>query len=206
MRPRSAAVLCAFVTAGQGAIGAHGPLGIDHPMSKEDTGVWARPYQNALMYGSALVAAGGALWLGNDDPLGHVYWQSVDSMIIADVSAAVLKPIFGRSRPSQTDDPNQWFQGHGHNSFPSGEVAHIAGVVTPFILEYGPRYPAVYALELLPIYDGLARIKSKAHWTSDVLAGFALGTAAGYYSHSREVPITVKILPKGIAVGIQKSF
>ena len=36
----------------------------------------------------------------------------------------------------------------------------VTTAVTPFVLEYGPEYPAVYALELLPLYDGIARVKS----------------------------------------------
>ena len=64
----------------------------------------------------------------------------------------------------------------------------------------------VYALELLPVYDGIARLKSNAHWQTDVLAGFALGTAAGYFAHGRESPITLGILPHGFTVGIRRRF
>ena len=71
-----------------------------------------------------------------------------------------MRPLFGRSRPSQTDDPGELFQGHGHNSFPSGEVMLVTTAVTALVLEYGPEHPAVYALELLPLYDGIARVKS----------------------------------------------
>jgi undecaprenyl-diphosphatase len=76
------------------------------------------------------------------------------------------------------------------------------------VLEYGPRYPAAYALELLPLYDAVARVKVRAHWQTDVLASFALGTAIGWYSHShsRETPIAVKLLPGGISSGWSRSF
>jgi undecaprenyl-diphosphatase len=75
--------------------------------------------------------------------------------------------------------------------FPSGEVTTLASAVTPLVLEYGHDHPAVYALELLPAYDAIARVRSHAHWQSDVLAGWALGTAVGYYAHSRAKPFTV---------------
>jgi undecaprenyl-diphosphatase len=74
------------------------------------------------------------------------------------------------------------------------------------VLEYGERHPAVYALELLPVYDAMARMKLQAHWQSDVLAGFAIGTAAGYYAHTRALPFTVQLLPHRISVGFSKAF
>ena len=121
-------------------------------------------------------------------------------------TAAGLKLAFSRARPTQTDDPNRWFQGHGHNSFPSGEVMEITTAVTPFILEYGGDYPAVYALELLPLYDAVARVKVRAHWQSDVLASFLIGTAIGAYTHSRVSSLSVGVLPRGVTIGWKKSF
>jgi membrane-associated phospholipid phosphatase len=121
-------------------------------------------------------------------------------------SAALLKLAFSRARPAQTDNPNEWFQGRGHNSFPSGEVTAITSAVTPFVLEYGAEYPAVYALELLPLYDAIARVKVRAHWQSDVLAAFALGTAAGWYAHGRTSSLTIGVLPGAVAVGWRTRF
>ena len=64
----------------------------------------------------------------------------------------------------------------------------------------------VYALELLPVYDGIARLKSNAHWQTDVLAGFALGAATGYLAHSRDNPFILGVLPHGFTVGIRRKF
>ena len=74
------------------------------------------------------------------------------------------------------------------------------------MLEYGPQYPAVYALALLPVYDGVARIKVQAHWQTDVLASLAIGTGIGWYAHERELPISVKLLPRGVTIGLQVRF
>lgn len=60
------------------------------------------------------------------------------------------------------------------------------------MLEYGPSHPAVYALELLPLYDAAARVKSHAHWQPDVLASLVIGTGIGWYAHGRQLPISVK--------------
>ena len=81
-----------------------------------------------------------------------------------------------------------------------------SSLVTPFVLEYGRDHPAVYALELLPIYDGLARMKTWGHWQTDVLAGFALGTAAGYFLHRPGTPVFLSILPHGFEIGFRKEL
>lgn len=121
------------------------------------------------------------------------YGQSVDSAALAGISAEGLKYAFTRARPSQTDNPNEWFQGRSHYSFPSGEEATVTAIVTPFVLEYRQDYPAVYALTLLPIYDAIARVKVQAHWQTDVLAGIALGGVTGYYAHDRDSPFILGV-------------
>jgi undecaprenyl-diphosphatase len=198
--------LAALWALGGPAFAADGPLGIDHRINQDDRGIWARHNQIALEDGAILLVVAGALWEGDGTRLGHTLWQSFDSMAIGAVSAEGLKYAFSRSRPSQTDNPNQWFQGHGHKSFPSGEVMTVTTAVTPIVLEYGSEYPAVWALELLPAFDAVARVKSRAHWQSDVLASFAIGTAIGAYAHSRTSSISVGVLPHGLTVGWKKSF
>jgi len=178
--------------------------GIDHKEPLDESGIWSRSNQKFLEYGSIVANVGVAVWEGGDTRLGRNAWQSVDSMALSGVVANVAKPVFGRKRPRDTEDPNEWRS--GGKSFPSGEVASISGIVTPYILEYRHDQPAVYALELLPLYDGIARIKSQAHWQTDVLAGFAIGTASGYYAYNRDSPFILNILPHGVSVGVRTRF
>ncbi len=185
---------------------AGGPLGIDHEWSLDRSGIWAQKYQNALQYAVIAAELGGGIYLGKDDPLGQTFWQSVDSTVISAASAEILKFAFSRSRPSQSGNPNKWFQGSCCDSFPSGEVTIQASFVTPFIVEYGRSEPWVWALEILPLYTGIARLKNQAHWQTDVIAGWALGSAIGYWSTRREVPISVEFLPHGLTIGIHRSF
>jgi hypothetical protein len=181
--------------------------GIDHRAPPDAaTGIWSRPNQLFLQDATALVVVAGALWEGDDSRLGHTTWQSLDAMIAGGLGAAAMKLTFSRSRPSQTADPGLWFQGKGNTSFPSAEVMEITTAITPFVLEYGAEHPAVWALELLPVYDGIARVKSRAHWQTDVLASYAIGTAIGAYMHSRPTSISVGLLPRGITVGWKTSF
>jgi len=189
-----------------GAKAGGGPLGIDQQLSYDDSGIWARKYQVGLLGLMIVGEVGGGLWEGGETRLGKTLWQSIDSSALAGISAQGLKYAFTRARPGQTDDPNQWFQGGSHYSFPSGEVAAVSAIVTPFVLEYRHDYPAVYALELLPIYDGMARMKVQAHWQTDVLAGFALGGLTGYYAHNRDSPFILGVLPHGFTIGLHKQF
>ena|SRR5438105_2756013 len=180
--------------------------GFDHRLSYDNSGIWARHNQQALQYATIAVEFGGALWFGSDEPLGRTFWQSVDASVFSSVTAEAAKRVFGRARPSQTEDPNQWFKGNCCHSFPSGEVALQASFVTPFIANYAAAHPWIWALEVLPIYDGVARLKTRSHWQTDVLAGWAIGSAFGYYATKREQPVFVEILPKGVTIGLRKAF
>jgi hypothetical protein len=46
----------------------------------------------------------------------------------------------------------------------------------------------------------------RAHWQSDVLASFLIGTGIGMYTHSRSSSLTVGVLPGGVTIGWKKSF
>lgn len=195
-----------FIVAISGAgYAGGGPLGIDAKLNYDNSGIWKRSNQLALQDLIVLGTLSGALWEGSDSRLGKTLWQSVDSMLIGESGYLVLNNTLRRQRPNQADSPNQWFKGGGH-SFPSGEVTTITSAITPFILEYRQDYPGVYALELLALYDAEARMKVQGHWQTDVLAGWALGTAAGYYAHSFKQPFTVSVLPHGITVGWKHKF
>jgi membrane-associated phospholipid phosphatase len=180
-----------------------GPLGIDHEWSYDNSGIWNRKVQNALVYGLIGGEVVGALWEGGETRFGRTLWRSVDASAGAGLIALGLKYAFSRVRPIDShNDPNLWFKGHGNQSFPSGEVTAVSSIVTPVVLEYGPDHPFVYALEVLPVYDAFARMKVQAHWQSDVIAGFALGTGIGWWMHRNPHPFILRVMPHGIYVGI----
>jgi membrane-associated phospholipid phosphatase len=179
--------------------------GLDHELAYDNSGIWNRNVQLAVQYSAIAITVGGALWLGNDNELGHTFWQTADAEAISAVAAQGMKYAFRRARPNSGLGPNAWFVSGG-DSFPSGEVALQASFVTPMIVNYGRRYPWVWALELLPAYDAVARMKVQAHWQTDVLAGWALGTAVGYLTTTWDTPLFVQILPHGFTVGFSKRF
>jgi PAP2 superfamily len=203
---RAAASSIAIALSLSSSAWAGGFLGIDHRWAYDNSGLWKRSNQlileDSLIGGEVLCG----LWEGGQTRIGNTCWRAIDSSLIAGASAQILKYVFTRARPIQGNDPNAWFQGGSHYSFPSGEVAAVSSIVTPFIFAYRNQQPAVWALEALPLYDGIARMKVQAHWQTDVLAGFAIGTAAGYYAWRRENPLLLGVMPHGITIGLKHQF
>ena len=210
MRARIIARLTTLALAALAAGGAQagsGLLGLDHYVPYDDKGIWARNNQ-LLLFDTLLVGeTAAALWAGGETRFGRTMWKSIDATVVGGIVAQIMKVTFSRVRPADSTDPNLWFQGNGNASFPSGEVTVVSAIVTPVIVEYRHDHPAVYALELLPVYDAIARVKTHGHWQSDVLAGYALGTAAGYFMHQRtRTPVVLSVMPHSVYVGLSKSF
>jgi undecaprenyl-diphosphatase len=179
---------------------------VDHLVSYSDTGVWDPNVYRGLVGALTIAQIGGAVWEGSETRFGKTLWQGFDSQLIAAAAATAGKYIFTRVRPSTTDNPCLWFQGGSNYSFPSGEASVSAALVMPYVLEYAEEQPATYALLLLPLYVGAARLKTQAHWQTDVLAGWAVGGLSGWYAHSRDVPIMIELLPHGFSVGYRRQF
>ncbi|MEO7205532.1 MAG: phosphatase PAP2 family protein [Steroidobacteraceae bacterium] len=198
--------LLMMLLAPSGAWAGGGPLGIDSEVALDQNGIWARKYSTGLENGAIAVEVVGALWFGNDTELGHTFWQTIDASAISGVAAQLLKYGFSRARPDQGDNPNRWFRGSCCQSFPSGEVTLQASFVMPLIINYAKQAPWIWALGALPVYDAIARLKAHAHWQTDVIAGGILGTGIGYWATTRETPLSVQILPRGLSVGFNKRF
>ena len=201
-----ATVALALACAGPAAAQSCGWSRIDHRVAYDNSGVWNAQAYRGLVGLMTLGQIGGALWEGAESRFGKTMWQGIDAEIISGATAAAGKLIFTRVRPSTEDNPCLWFQGGSNKSFPSGEASVAAGLVMPYVLEYGRDNPAVYGLLLVPLYVGMGRVKNQAHWQTDVLAGWAVGGLSGWYAHSRDVPLTIVLLPHGVAVGLKMQF
>jgi undecaprenyl-diphosphatase len=188
------------------AWGAGGPLGIDHRLGYSDRGIWQRNYQVDLEDGVILLELAGSLTTLDDSRVGLTFRKSVDSSVFTALSVEALKYTLQRARPNQGDNPDLWFKGGGYQSFPSGEVALQASFVTPFIVEYHADHPWVWALEALPAFDAMARMKAWAHWQTDVLAGWAIGSGWGIYSQGRSSPLVFGLLPHGFTLAYRTQW
>lgn len=109
------------------------------------------------------------------------YWQEVKALVFATLGILllvdeVLKPLFDRSRPPKPRLVNDL----SPDSFPSG---HAAGnLVFYFYLSFiiSARYPHlapyVYgASSSLILLIGFSSVYVKAHWATDILAGYTFG-------------------------------
>jgi len=53
----------------------------------------------------------------------------------------------------------------------------------------------------------IARMKLQAHFQSDVLMGFCIGTGAGVIMHANpDTPYVLRVMPHGIYVGLSRRF
>ncbi len=177
--------------------------GLDHRVARDTGGIYA--LQDAVPVSLSLLAAGCAWWQGTEDRLGRTCWESGEAAFGSAVAAEGLQFITGRKSPSATADPNKWFSG-GKGSFPSTHVSVTTAAVTPFIYQYMHDQPLVAALALLPMYEMVARVKAREHWQTDVIAGAALGFAAGAYEAHRNNPLVFSVLPGGAYIGFHHSF
>jgi len=118
----SVAVILALLGVGvvRTAQAGSGLLGLDHPVTYDDAGIWKRGNQLLLIDSMLVGEVGLGLWEGGESRFGRTIWQSIDASAIGGAASEILKYAFSRERPSQTNDPNRWFKGHGAQSFPSG--------------------------------------------------------------------------------------
>jgi membrane-associated phospholipid phosphatase len=93
--------------------------------------------------------------------------------------ATILKMILMRARPMMEMGPFSFFnldailKDEGHfQSFPSGDVAIVAGAATYFF--FALKNPVRYLIFLIPISTAFARVSLHRHWPSDVLTSIIL--------------------------------
>lgn len=104
----------------------------------------------------------------------------------------VLKPIVDRQRPDG-----------GSESFPSGHSASAFAGAAFLQRRYGWSYgvPA-YAVATFVAWS---RVESKRHWTSDVIAGGAMGIASNLVFTHRLSKLTVQpaVVPRGAELTLE---
>jgi membrane-associated phospholipid phosphatase len=112
----------------------------------------------------------------------------------AHLTSAALRDVIylsvSRTRPHDTPTAHQisvpggrvW----GHHSFLSGHIANSMACASYFSHRFslGPAEPVLYAY---PIMVGLGRMADGWHWTSDTMAGAAMGFAIGKAMSDRQL-------------------
>jgi membrane-associated phospholipid phosphatase len=112
--------------------------------------------------------------------------QLAEAYASATAVVYILKPTVDRTRPNG-----------GHYSFPSGHAASAFAGAAFLQIRYGWAYGApAYALAT---YVAWSRVHSKQHYTTDVLAGGAIGIAANLVFTRKRSRVTVApvAVPRG---------
>jgi membrane-associated phospholipid phosphatase len=138
--------------------------------------------------GIALPATAFALTFTHDDTQGrHQFYKSFGSTVAA---TWLLKHTVHKERPDGSND----------ESFPSGHAAAAFEAASFIPRRYGvPAWPGY----LFATYCGWTRVEAKKHFTSDVLAGAALGIGSSFlFVTRRDVNVSTALLRDGFEIRI----
>lgn len=109
-------------------------------------------------------------------------WPVAGSIVAAAAGSLVLKHLVKRPRPQPTNGPI-----NEKPSFPSGHAtrASAAALAIAYVLvreRMSPREVALPLAMAISLGTGVSRAYADAHWTTDVIGGWALGGASAALS------------------------
>jgi membrane-associated phospholipid phosphatase len=144
------------------------------------------PVLDRVMPGLSRAANHSVLWIGVAAILAatgrprprRAALRGLASVVLASAASNMIgKGLTGRARPSAPVPPaRRLAHGVRTTSFPSGHAASAAAFATGAALEFPALAVPVGALAASV---GASRVVTGVHFPSDVLAGFAIGAAAG---------------------------
>lgn len=143
-------------------------------------------------YGAWLILAAFyiAFFLFNKRTAASYFFSATLSSALSGLLAHIIKHLVQRARPYTEEGPYRFFDWQGllentrqYQSFPSGDVAIVAGAVGFLFLQL-KNFPARWLLLVLPFLTGLSRVWNNKHWPSDTLFAIGVGFAAGYFIYS----------------------
>ena len=146
---------------------------------------------------------------GRPHPVHGHQVDAVEAAVFASLITAILKPVFGRERPEQSDGRTVF---HGftsrYESLPSGHATMAWAVASVVAMRTdGWIVPTVaYTLATLVSFD---RVNDQAHFVSDVFMGAAIGVAVGRFVVGRHqetktpgVSVALAPIPGGMGVRV----
>jgi undecaprenyl-diphosphatase len=147
------------------------------------TGPAPQEVARALTWGAdekvllVLAAAGWLCSRGRGEALRRTGNHALLSTVAASLLPHGMKIVFNQTRPDRRTVIGHVhgisFSGRREDAFPSGHALHMGALASAAgALPAGPRR----TIRALAVGLSLTRIMVLAHWASDVVAGFALGT------------------------------
>ncbi len=151
------------------------------------------------IYPAAIVAGGFGLYgyFANNQPAKRIAFETVQTVLYAGAITTILKIVIGRARPF-TDKGSYAFQpftffNDDYHSFPSGHATLAFSLST--VLANNTDSKLLKILVYLPALFTLgSRVYQNMHWTSDVIAGAAIGYFVGRWvskTHEKNEPSRV---------------
>ena len=129
-----------------------------------------------------------AAFLGDSDGYRET-WSLIEAGVLSTATGEVLSYAAGRQRPDGSTSPNRWRA--GGDSFPSVHTTAAFAVGTVFAESGNDEYRWIRRIIGYGVagYTAYERIKENVHWTSDTVAGTAIGIAtARFVLNRREHP------------------
>ncbi len=193
---------------------------------RQESTVLRRGTELATPWGAwAPLVVGGGLFgvaeLLHRPGLADAVWHTGEGTMAAAVLGLALKVAVHRARPyASPDDPGTFFHGpllptgSSRQSFPSGHTTVAFAVAAAATEEAGIHWPGHTRLVGVALYGmaaavAFARVYDDVHWTSDVVAGAALGTlvSRAVVRHGHRASgtgagppaLSVMVLPAGVA-------
>jgi membrane-associated phospholipid phosphatase len=147
-----------------------------------DTGPGPEQVARALTWGAdekVLLVLATVGWLGSrgcGEPLRRAGKHALLVTVVASLLPHGMKLLFDQTRPDRRTVLGHVhgvsFSGKRDDAFPSGHALHMGALASAAgTLPAGPRR----AVRAFAVGLSLTRVVVLAHWTSDVVAGFALG-------------------------------
>ncbi|MBS4055871.1 MAG: phosphatase PAP2 family protein [Bacteroidales bacterium] len=145
---------------------------------------WGSPLGNGLVAGPLLAGLYIYGATQNDSRSRQAALAGAQAFILGAGAAFLLKELTHRPRPDQLNPPNasRWFgpfKGAGYDAFPSGHSLRAFAVATVISGMYRDRRWVGITAYSLAGFAAFSRLANKRHWTSDVVAGAAIGYAIG---------------------------
>ena len=146
----------------------------------------------------------------------HTVFVWAGSLLVNGVVTDKLKNSFQRYRPN-TGMPYNTFDGHQgphlNHSLPSAHTSNAFTTATVFATLYKDKKwvpPVAYGVAAL---IGASRVYNNAHWTSDVMAGAAVGflsakamLATDKWLSKKGILLYPQVGRRGASLGMVKSF